>query len=383
MRNLKKDKKYFFTSFPRTTIFILAIILTFALDFVLTNIYNKLISDQRRSIRIGHPVFHHTFKKNSKNHEVVYKNKFTLFTNSLGFKDRSIRTIQLVSTKHRILFIGDSFTEGIGLSYEDTFVGMIDSRLSKNNIEVLNASRVSYSPIIYWRKIKFLIEDLGLDIDELVVFLDISDVKDEVTLYKLSENMNVITRNVVAYESATTKNIDYIYLLKKFFHTNTTVYFFILNLVYDGLGFKQETKKPNVWSNYISLDFDTDKWTLNNEVYDKYGKDGVASMKKYMNKLLKLTKEHKIDLTIAVYPYVSQIWYNDLKSMHVQIWKEWSKKNQIKFINYFPDFFSEGLSSSEKIQLFKKYYLPGDVHYNKEGNTLIADKFLKTYLNQE
>ena len=153
MRNLKKDKKYFFTSFPRTTIFILAIILTFALDFVLTNIYNKLISDQRRSIRIGHPVFHHTFKKNSKIPESLYKNKFTLFTNSLGFKDRSIRTIQLVSTKHRILFIGDSFTEGIGLSYEDTFVGMIDSRLSKNNIEVLNASRVSYSPIIYWRKI--------------------------------------------------------------------------------------------------------------------------------------------------------------------------------------------------------------------------------------
>ena len=383
MRNLKKNKKYFFTSFPRTTIFILAIILTFALDFVLTNIYNKLISDQRRSIRIGHPVFHHTFKKNSKNHEVVYKNKFTLFTNSLGFKDRSIRTIQLVSTKHRILFIGDSVTEGIGLSYEDTFVGMIDSRLSKNNIEVLNASRVSYSPIIYWRKIKFLIEDLGLDIDELVVFLDISDVKDEVTLYKLSENMNVISRNVVAYESVTTKSIDYIYLLKKFFHTNTTVYFFILNLVYDGLGFKQETKKPNVWSKYISLDFDLDKWTLNNEVYDKYGKDGVASMKKYMNKLLELTKEHKIGLTIAVYPHVSQIWYDDLNSIHVQIWKDWSKKNQIKFINYFPDFVSEGLSSSEKIQLFKKYYIPGDLHYNKKGNTLIADKFIKTYLNQQ
>ena len=106
-------------------------------------------------------------------------------------------------------------------------------------------------------------------------------------------------------------------------------------------------------------------------------------MKKYMNKLLELTKEHKIGLTIAVYPYVSQIWYDDLNSMHVQIWKDWSKKNQIKFINYFPDLISEGLSSSEKIQLFKKYYLPGDVHYNKEGNTLIADKFLKTYLNQE
>ena len=95
-------------------------------------------------------------------------------------------------------------------------------------------------------------------------------------------------------------------------------------------------------------------------------------MKKYMNKLLELTKDHKIDLTIAVYPHVSQIWYDDLNSMHVQIWKDWSKKNQIKFINYFPDFISKGLSSSEKIHLFKKYLLPGDVHYNKKGNKLIA-----------
>ena len=381
MKNPKKVKKYIFNSFPRTTIFILTIILTFTLDFVLTNIYNKRISDQKRSIRIEHPVYHHTFKKNSKIHESLYKNKFTIFTNSLGFKDRSIRAIQLVPTKHRILFIGDSFTEGIGLSYEDTFVGLIDSKLSKNNIEVLNAARVSYSPIIYWRKIKFLIEDLGLDIDELVVFLDISDVRDEATGYQLSENMNVISGNA-SYEPSTTKNIDYNYLLKKFFHKNTTVYFFILNLVYDGIGFKQESKKSNLWSKYISSDFNLDKWTLNNEVYDKYGKDGVASMKKYMNKLLELTKEHKIDLTIAVYPHVSQIWYDDLNSMHVQIWKDWSKKNQIKFINYFPDFISKGLSSSEKIQLFKKYFLPGDVHYNKKGNKLIADKFIKTYLNQ-
>ena len=102
-----------------------------------------------------------------------------------------------------------------------------------------------------------------------------------------------------------------------------------------------------------------------------------------MNKLLKLLRDHKIDLTVAVYPYVSQIWYDDLNSIHVKIWEEWSKKNQVKFINYFPEFFSEGLSTAEKIILFNKYYLPGDLHYNKEGNVLIADKFLKTYLIQE
>ena len=69
--------------------------------------------------------------------------------------------------------MGDSFTEGIRLNYEDTFVGLIEKELNKKNIEVLNGGRESYSPIIYWRKIKYLIEELGLDFDEVVLFIDI------------------------------------------------------------------------------------------------------------------------------------------------------------------------------------------------------------------
>ena len=94
-----------------------------------------------------------------------------------------------------ILFIGDSFVEGVTFSYEDTFVGIIDSVLSKQGIETLNAGRASYSPIIYWRRIKFLIEELGVQFNEVVVFIDISDAQDEARKYELSKNKNVKRRS--------------------------------------------------------------------------------------------------------------------------------------------------------------------------------------------
>ena len=91
------------------------------------------------------------------NFKDLHGEKVQLHTNSLGFKDKSSRTVSLLPTrdiKKRIVFIGDSFTNGFALEYEDTFVGIIDKELNKRSIEVLNAGVASYSPIIYWRKIK-------------------------------------------------------------------------------------------------------------------------------------------------------------------------------------------------------------------------------------
>ena len=104
---------------------------------------------KKNDIRIPHSVYHHTFSSGSTATELFRGNKYTIYTNSLGFKDKSPREVLLKSEGKRILFIGDSFTEGVTFNYEDTFVGIIDSNLSKNKIEVLNAGRSSYSPIIY------------------------------------------------------------------------------------------------------------------------------------------------------------------------------------------------------------------------------------------
>jgi hypothetical protein len=88
------------------------------------------------------------------------------------------------SPLHRVLLMGDSFAEGLGVDFEDSFAGMLYSAgMSRpDKIEFLDAGVISYSPVLYYRKTKSLLER-GFHFDEVVVFSDISDVRDEATGY--------------------------------------------------------------------------------------------------------------------------------------------------------------------------------------------------------
>ena len=66
-------------------------------------------------------------------------------------------------------------------------MGLIDNALKKK-YSVLNAGVSSYSPIIYWKKVEDLINITRLEFDELIVYLDISDIQDEASVYKLNTN---------------------------------------------------------------------------------------------------------------------------------------------------------------------------------------------------
>ena len=97
-------------------------------------------------------------------------------------RDCCVRQVTQRAARYRILFIGDSFTEGVGVTYADSFVGQIGRRLEiqfPNKVEVLNAGVVSYSPKLMDLKIPYLSEQQGLKFDELHVFVDISDAYDE------------------------------------------------------------------------------------------------------------------------------------------------------------------------------------------------------------
>jgi len=47
-----------------------------------------------------------------------------------------------------ILFIGDSFTEGISIGWHQTFVGIVSNTLEWQGIDVLNGAVVSYCPLL-------------------------------------------------------------------------------------------------------------------------------------------------------------------------------------------------------------------------------------------
>ena len=72
------------------------------------------------------------------------------FRISCNKKDKNLKNFD-------IAFIGDSFTEGTGYKYEETFVGLIERKFSNKKIANLGLS--SYIPSIYLTKIKKLLNN--------------------------------------------------------------------------------------------------------------------------------------------------------------------------------------------------------------------------------
>ena len=111
-----------------------------------------------------------------------------IITNSLGFRDYQNKLVKRNSTKERILLIGDSFIEGTGYDYEYTIGGLLQNKLGKK-YEILNSAVGSYSPSIYYKKINHFISE-GYNFDQAVVFLDVSDIYDELYI-KFDSNENI------------------------------------------------------------------------------------------------------------------------------------------------------------------------------------------------
>lgn len=384
-----------FERHPIISIILAVLLSTLMLDFIAANTYTlihgypwaerqdevKMIGLRKDLYVVPLPIFDHGFEKNThfeklRRHGPAYE----MFTNSLGFKDRSIRNIPISSNNRRILFIGDSFTEGVGFAYDDTFVGLIDKELSKKNIEVFNAGVISYCPSIYWRKIKYLIEDVGLKFDEVVVFLDISDIMDEALYYCVDDDGNIARKfmgnaTILGLDSYESKLSTKIFKNAKMLLRNNSIiihsvlsnlanlYFSAKNIIY---------KKPDD----IKLMDHTQKghWTYDKADYKAFGEKGLKKCDFYMDKLYQMLKQNNISLTVAVYPWPNQIIYDKEDSIQVKYWKNWCAQRQVRFINYFP-YLMTGKNDKEKWGVINKYYLKNDVHFNKEGNKFIAKIF--------
>ncbi len=81
-----------------------------------------------------------------------------------------------------VIFLGDSFTLGTGLPWEDTFVGLYERASGRT---VANAGVSSYSPTAYLWQYKRAISAGALKSPHnVVVAIDISDVQDEAAVWE-------------------------------------------------------------------------------------------------------------------------------------------------------------------------------------------------------
>lgn len=361
------SNSFWFKRNPKKTIALTILILLLLIDWVSGLIF---IPRNYNAFRQPHPYFHHDLLPNRSDIGRWGVIEYPMYTNSLGFRDVAPRDIPLKTSKKRILMMGDSFTEGLGVPYPESFVGLLAKTMEPKNVEILNAAAVSYSPKLYYLKTKYLIETQRLVFDSLFVFIDISDIQNEIS-YQDFAPVKFSTFDIVRFQ------------IKLFLKAHSYLYFSLSRLfrAKEGVG-SADVSQDGIFPCFAKTDkkllMDKDfllsgsRWTIDEKIFKKYGQLGVSLAVENMQKLADLCKLHHISLTIAVYPWPEQIFYRDLDSIQVKTWQHFAYQNGITLINLFPAFINERNAKD----VYQQYFLYPDVHWNKAGHRLVADQVL-------
>lgn len=320
--------------------------------------YYRVVHPDRgrnRRYRTSSDIYHHDLTP-SVSMPAVWGDEYFVYTNSLGFRDREVREVDLDAAGTRVLLIGDSFTEGVRVDFDATLAGVLAAHFRPREIDVLNAGVSSYSPTIYERKVRHLIEDVGLRFTHLVVLLDPGDIYDEATEYSHDEKGNVTGPGQSFGDSRA----------KEFLRDYSVLY---------GLPrlFRSQASPPLPPPDELNVTVGNprSRWTLDEGLYRQFGERGLRTAEQNMNRLAALLEEHGIRLTVAVYPHPAQILHGDVDSRHVRYWRDWCQKWQADFIDLFPGFIGDDQTENEKT--IQELFIRHDVHWNEAGHRRAAN----------
>jgi lysophospholipase L1-like esterase len=347
----------------------LVLIFFFGFDFAVRRIY--LAFEKKPAGRVADPVFDHGLRPNCAwtDRYGVYEAPY--FSNSLGFRDSRIRDVPLTSERPRILLIGDSFTDGVGVPWEDTFAGQLEKALAPRGIEVLNAGCNSYTPILSKIKIRHLIENVGLEFDQVFLFLDMSDVKDELFYEEDAQGRaRLIPYGPFASEAGWGTQVEeWSEISENWIEPN----FVVLGAISRNLKLwlrkatRKELGKRGLFTNQAPP-----LWLLQWEDYDGPERAvieaGVEKLKQSIGELAQFLWARGIPLTLVVYPYPFHVLQGHLDASVVKIWRPWCEKHGVSFIDLFPEFVGLG----DGAQTVATYFLRGDCHWNAAGHRKVA-----------
>ena len=365
--NLKMNfiQKFYYLMFLVVASFFSLLFLDFFVGGYLIPCSERTHLDHSRCVnplRISHPIYHHGLAANFHGHDSWGPIKYSMCTDDYGFKISCNRRSSS-NFNYDLVFMGDSFTEGIGLEYEETFVGQISKELP--SLKIANVGVSSYAPSIYLAKTKHLIEK-GIRFKELIVYIDISDIQDEALFYRYEDSrvVNKITEGVASY--------------KKFLRWAFPLTYFGLHEVRTKLINKPENQPV---PNPLSKEFSRGSWTYDPQAIG-YGSGGVQGgidqAIRHMQMLSDELVRNGISLSVAIYPWPQQILYDQSDSRQVRIWQEFCKNRCLRFINSFDTYFSLKDKSSPKA-VVDTYFISGDMHHNQQGAGILARDFLKSY----
>jgi hypothetical protein len=311
--------------------------------------------------RISHSFYHHTLAPNINFAKTGWGNiAYTLCTDKNGFKNNC--NFNEKGNDYDIVFIGDSFVEGVGYEYNKTFVGIFNNAKKR---KIINMGVSSYSTKIYLSKIYYYLQK-GFNFKHVVVFIDPADLIDD-SKYFLKPNLKVQDKTFLKRIEKNIKNsfpiTDYFFLVLKYKKINNDI--LNTNQINDSNIIHNITKGRSAWTYSKSNEIKEFKIKVNDEL-----KEQIDTM----TKLYEILKEKKIKLSIVIYPWPETIIYDTDKSTFIKTWEDFCKNKCKNFINFIPIFMN---MDKNKNLTINKYYLNGDIHFNENGHELIANYLIK------
>ena len=313
---------------------LIIVLLSLLFDFIYTNVNKSLFSFNFENIDSN---IHGNFKNGIKEY---YKSPIygkTLFcTDKNGFRNNCEKSDE---KNFDYLLIGNIFTEGVNLNYEQTIAGIIED--SNKNLSFANLGNRSLSIYGIEKKITNIINSNYVNFNEVIILIG-------PRFFQKNNKDKKIDKSISKFS------------IKKSIMNN----FYLFNNLYHWFLYK--TNKTKIWA-YSKNNHYTKKITIN--------KDFINTL----NSIYKLIKKNGKTLSIVMYPYPYHFLYKNYDTQFIKSIKNFCDLKCDSFINTY-DIFHSKMKNKNSWQFIDEVYLPYSVHFNKNGNKIIADsvtKFLK------
>jgi len=349
-------------------------------DFAVRQVYLKLKpkSDKSFSHRIPHPDYDHGFRPMTRGVDHYGPLSSEIFINSLGLRDESCRVIDPRSIVPRILLIGDSFAEAGCIPWDKTFAGVLASYGKGKGVEVLNAGVASYCTATEAAKVRYLVEKEGLRFDRLVLFIDVSDVRDEL-FHKLRPDGYSEFIPTGPYTGEVAKKImrarrfEDVY---RWLGRNVENNFALLGaLVRNSWQMLKDRYGLEAVKEYSTTNYELLSWPEQPDRHREMVEQGTRRVLGSLQAVLELSRKHGFALTVVSYPWPDQVLQPNLQTPARETWRIWCEANGVPYVSLFEIFWNAG-SPQEVVD---RYYIRGDMHWNEAGHALVAQELIRRW----
>ena len=301
---------------------------------------------------------------------------FRVHTDQNGFRSdpRAGAKAAPKATRPALLLIGDSFTYGVGLNWDDTFAAQLAARYGG---PVLNAGVNSHSPTPHlWRLQRWFQQD-SIPAGAIVIMaVDISDVFDEATRWSDGPTTPIerTTAQPQGRPAGETAKPAAPLFSPQTFQLTHQIYFGLEALVKSFIDDLQV--RNNVRSTFIHR-----PWAELNPAFQPLGvQGGLMRLQQKVRAAAQLSQAHGHPFYVLIYPWPAQLAYTNRFSWEQAINQACLKPACSGVIDTIPVF--ADIARRDR-QWQRHLYIPGDMHFNATGNRLIAQQIVKALKRSE